>query len=137
GAAEEARPAPWSADEHLRRLGVYGRLGGAGAAASAARGPDRQRPRRALEQQVRLGVAALLPGARALGRTLAAMAEGLQMAARTLRQWVYDCGRGPRPVAWLGRPPRRAPWAVRRQVLEVLDELGPGLGLPTLREIFP
>jgi transposase InsO family protein len=61
------------------------------------------------------------------------IAGWFSVAGRTLRHW---CRRllSARP---LGRPARRSPHDVRNGVIRLLDELGPHVGLPTLRASFP
>jgi transposase InsO family protein len=61
----------------------------------------------------------------------------LHLAPRTLRHWQHQLHAVVGGVPLLGRPVRRAPVAQRQAVLELLRELGPGLGLPTLRTCFP
>jgi transposase InsO family protein len=102
----------------------------------ARRGFAGQRPRRLAEQHLREAVVMLSAYLDARGWAQTATAEALHLAARTLRHWQQTVAAG-RPVVGLGRPALRAPLEQRRAVLEALDELGPGVGVATLREGFP
>ena len=66
-----------------------------------------------------------------------AIATLVGLPARTLRLWQQQDRWGSLRVLTLGRPTQRSPRVQRQQVLELLAELGPGLGVPTLRECFP
>src|SRR5262249_23481825 len=65
------------------------------------------------------------------------IADLLRVAGRTLRQWCRDLLDRWKPVLPLGRPAARSPRATRETVIAFLDELGPGVGVPTLRPCFP
>lgn len=72
-----------------------------------------------------------------LGRTQRETAELFNLPPRTLRQWLHDFEHDllqPRP---LGRPILAATREERNQVLRIIDELGPRIGVPTLRAMFP
>jgi transposase InsO family protein len=101
------------------------------------RGPARQQPQRLLEQTIRLGIVNFSAWTSAQGWTLDQTASILGLLPRTLRQWEADHRRGLGLAQPLGRPTRRSPVGQRNQVIELLDELGPGLGVPTLRHCFP
>jgi transposase InsO family protein len=60
----------------------------------------------------------------------------LNVGPRTLRRWRANATRAAGAVS-LGRPPARSPRSERTEVLRVLDERGPGIGLAVLREVFP
>ena len=64
-------------------------------------------------------------------------ADFLHVAARTWRDWRHDLSQAGSPVLPLGRPTQAARPEERNDVIHLLDELGPGIGLPTLRTIFP
>ncbi len=70
------------------------------------------------------------------GYSWPAVAGFLHLEPRTLRLWRYNlahtCGLIP-----LGRPAVRSPREQRDEVIHFIDELGPGLGVPSLRECFP
>jgi transposase InsO family protein len=58
------------------------------------------------------------------------------LAPRTLRHWQHDVQQERRVMA-LGRPTARASRLDRQGLLEILKELGPGVGVPTLRACCP
>jgi transposase InsO family protein len=101
------------------------------------RGSAWQRPRRDLEGGVRQTAVEVYRGTRQQGWTLARTAQRLGLTPRTLRQWRYDRGSDPVPVKTLGRPPARSSAEQRNEVLDMLTEYGPAIGVPTLRESFP
>jgi transposase InsO family protein len=100
------------------------------------RGFGRQRRRRLREQTLREHVLELCRWGEALGWSHSGIAELLHVASRTLRRWRRDLWVA-RCVQALGRPVLHSPRLLRQEVLELLEELGPGVGLPTLRECFP
>ena len=70
----------------------------------------------------------------------------LKVSPRTLRQWQHDLGlagvlgmAGVRlgQVHALGRPCQRSAPKQRNEVVALLEEVGPALGVPTLRDCFP
>jgi len=73
----------------------------------------------------------------AQGQTWAQSAAFLHLSERTLRDWRHD---GMYPL-WaarpLGRPILMASRDQRNEVFDLLEELGPGIGLATLRTAFP
>jgi transposase InsO family protein len=101
------------------------------------RGPARQRRRREREQRLRGHVVDFSRWTRTQGWAAQGIAELLQLAPRTLRQWCWDRRHlRPEPPS-LGRPVRRAAVAQRDAVIALLDAVGPRLGLPTLQSCFP
>jgi transposase InsO family protein len=104
---------------------------------TARRGLPRQQQQRQREQLLRAHLVELAHWTSALGRTQAQAAELLQLSARTLRHWDAALRAGTLTLHALGRPTQRSGRATRQAVLEMLDELGPALGLPTLHESFP
>jgi transposase InsO family protein len=102
-----------------------------------ARNDARQRSRRQLEHEVRANIVNFSLSESVQHFTLPDLAALLQLSPHTLRQWQasYVCARL-RPCA-LGRPLLRASAHERNQVIDVLGELGPRTGLPTLQECFP
>jgi transposase InsO family protein len=98
---------------------------------------SRQQPRRDLQQQVRYAAAAL--GEQLFQRDFSAtsISELLHVNRRTLRHWQWLWHQSRTPALPLGRPLLRSPRPLRQEVLELLNTLGPGLSLPTLRESFP
>jgi transposase InsO family protein len=103
----------------------------------ARRGPARQRERRRREHAARRHAAEVGRKLAARGWAWRTIAELLHVAGRTLRQWCRDLLDWLRPAAWLGRPVTRSPRECRQAAIDLLDELGPGVGVPTLRECFP
>ena len=100
------------------------------------RGDAHQRPERLLEQAAR-------GHAVAVGRHLVEQgfrwweaANLLDLSPRTLRDWRHD-RRHPSPLALLGRPVQRSPREQRNEVIHLIDEYGPAIGVPTLRACFP
>jgi len=63
-------------------------------------------------------------------------AEMLDLSPRTLRDWRND-QRQPGPLALLGRPVLRSSREQRNEVIHLIDEAGPAIGVPTLRACFP
>jgi transposase InsO family protein len=103
--------------------------------ASAARGTAWQAPQRQREQALRVHVAGLYSWAHAQGQRQCDLAAALGLAPRTLRDWCTLTVAG--AAACLGRPVFRSPCAERNAVIALLDELGPRIGVPTLRDCFP
>ena len=101
------------------------------------RGPAGQLPRRQREQIVRRHAveasARLVSGGHAVGHS----AVLLQLSERTLRDWRQHLTGVLAPPCPLGRPTAVAPRARRNELFALLEELGPGLGLATLRTAFP
>jgi transposase InsO family protein len=105
--------------------------------AASRRGPTGQRCQRQREQHLRSLLVELSRWTADLGWTLAQTAAHLGLLPRTLRHWQHDGRTGLWWPAALGRPVLRASRPERREVLELLDELGPATGLPTLQHCFP
>jgi transposase InsO family protein len=101
------------------------------------RGPARQRERRRREHAARQHAAEVGRNLAARGWTWRTIAKLLHVAGRTLRQWCHDLLDWLKRMAWLGRPVTRSPRAAREAVIDLLDELGCGIGVPTLRQCFP
>ena len=64
-------------------------------------------------------------------------ADYLKVSPRTLRVWQHDSTATPVSFHPLGRPLCAATPRERNEVIHIIDELGPGIGLPTLRDLFP
>jgi transposase InsO family protein len=71
------------------------------------------------------------------GWSWTATANFLHLAPRTLRHWRRSCAGVPGPAAALGRPTARSSREQRNEVIHLIDELGPGIGVPNLRACFP
>ncbi len=74
---------------------------------------------------------------RTQGQPLTSLAGLLGLTDRTLRCWRTRLDLVGQMLELRGRPTRRAPRAVRQELLEVLDETGPGVSVATLRQQFP
>ena len=119
--------------QRLRTIGQV--LGTAARDADRRRGSAWQQPRRRLEQPVHQGVLDFRAWAAGLGLNCQEAAARPGLADRTVRAWAAGA-----PAAGLASPPGRlvlrSPRAQRPQVLELLDSVGPGLGLPSLQGHF-
>jgi transposase InsO family protein len=100
------------------------------------RGPAAQRHQRCREHDLRQRLVEFSRWAAQRGWSQLATAALLEVPARTLRHWQLDL-RLETGVHALGRPVLRSARAARQSVLEVFQELGAGVGLPTLRSCFP
>jgi transposase InsO family protein len=101
------------------------------------RGPTRQRPRRERERNLRRNIVDLADWISERGQSPSATAQHLRLAPRTLRQWRHDAHADNLRLRTLGRPTLRAPRHERSAVIDLLNHLGPTIGLPTLRDCFP
>jgi hypothetical protein len=128
-------PVPLPEEEHVQRLRTIGQVLGDPAPAGRRRGSVWQGPHRRLEQQVHRDVLDFCAWAADLGLTRQEATARLGLAARTVRAWAA----GPLPdgpAIPRGRAVLRSPREQRAQVLELLDSVGPGLGLPSLQGHF-
>jgi len=105
--------------------------------AFARRGFARQRIEREREHLLRANVVDFRLWTDRQGLTLQQTADLLHLSPRTLRQWQQDLRYDKLEVQPLGRPVLRSSRHDRNAVIELLDELGPATGVPTLRECFP
>jgi len=103
----------------------------------ARRGYARQRSAREREQALRSNLADLTHWTLNLGLSLPETADLLHLAPRTLRHWCDDLRFNALRIHLLGRPTLRSSLADRKEVLDVLDELGPATSVATLRDCFP
>jgi transposase InsO family protein len=101
------------------------------------RGTEGQRERREPELEARLRLGAYADAAHGLGASLAEAAHELGVASSTLGDWARLDERDSLEPKPLGPPARRCDRATRKSVLEVLNERGPTVGLPTLAARFP
>ena len=92
-----------------------------------------QHRQRACEQHIRRRVTQTGRQLIAGGWSWQSVAQLFQITARTLRRWCRD----PSAVGLRGRPVQQSPRIVRDDVIHFLDEHGPHIGVPTLRECFP
>jgi transposase InsO family protein len=112
------------------------RLHTAAAAIEPRRGPAAQREQRELERLARVEAVHFGHWAEDRGVSQREIAGQLGIAARTLRQWEHAWEHGDLRVVPLGRPVVRSPRPRRTEVLELLQEVGPGIGLPSLQAHF-
>jgi len=101
------------------------------------RGPTGQRPQREREQIVRGHAVEASARLVAFGQAVGQSAALLQLSERTLRDWRHNLAGSLAAACPLGRPTVVAPRARRNEVFALLEELGPGIGLATLRTAFP
>lgn len=101
------------------------------------RGFAGQRDQREHEQRVRRHVVEVGQCLNQQGWNWAEIAERLGLAPRTFRDWRHDFANDLLAARPLGRPLVSATRDQRNEVIETIDELGPGIGLPSLRDIFP
>jgi len=104
----------------------------------ARRNSRRQTPQRKLELDVRVQAVTLSTVITSRGWTRARAADLLRLSPRTLRQWQSDFRRQRLRSLPLGRPLLRSVPQERKQVFDLLEELGPlTTPLTTLQESFP
>lgn len=100
-------------------------------------GEAQQQMQRAAEHQARRHAAQTGQHLFDLGWLWRDVADLFHVAGRTLRQWCHDLWLSFWPSSALGRPRQRSSRDARNEVIDFLDEFGPGLGVPTLRGCFP
>lgn len=86
---------------------------------------------------MREGAVNLATHLRSEGCRAASVADLLHLAGRTLRHWCHTFRQLPLTVRLFGPTTKRAALPVRRELLDVLNELGPGVSVAWLREHFP
>ncbi len=106
-------------------------------ARTGRRGVPAQRGRRAAERTIRASAVAYARWAQRQGLSLAEAAGRLGMAVSTLRSWMKRWGEDRMALRLRGRPLDRARREERVAVLALFGLMGPGLGLPTLMDLFP
>jgi transposase InsO family protein len=90
-----------------------------------------------LEQEVRLEVVQFCQWAGQLGLSRTDLAEQLRVGERTLRDWESAWRHGELQAQPLGRRVLRSGRPQRQEVLDWLEEIGPGIGLASLGAQFP
>jgi transposase InsO family protein len=120
----------------MKRLREQAESPAAKIAVGNRRGPAKQRSRREREHRLRNNLVDFSHWTGALGWSLPEIADLLNLSARTLRQWRLELARGT-PVQPLGRPTLRSSCGDRNDVLSLMDELGPRIGVPTLQTCCP
>lgn len=101
------------------------------------RGVPLQRGRRAIERSIRRSAVTYARWAQRHGLSLAEAADRLTMAPSTLRSWLGRWDDDRLALRLRGRPLDRAEREERVAVLALFGLMGPGLGLPTLMDLFP
>jgi transposase-like protein len=94
-----------------------------------------QQARRDIERLVRRRAVAITDQLIERGDSLVEAAQRLGLCPRTLRYWRRTC-RTPTPAPALGRPLAVCDATQQQAVHSWLDEIGPGVGMPTLRAHF-
>jgi transposase InsO family protein len=130
-----AAPATAAAAAHRELLQEWFTLAGT-SSGGQRRGSAWQQPRRALEQAVRDQAVAFRHWVAERGLTRCEGAACLGLSARTLRAWEHSAAANP-ALTRRGRPVQRSPRLARTAVLEVLEAVGPGVGLAVLQGQFP
>ena len=130
-------PSTWNEEEHVKRVADLFRPQPLDLDAFARRGFTRQHQRRQWEHTLRNNIVAFHDWVADLGWSRQQTADLLHLAPRTLRQWDYHCRAQTIDIKPLGRPTLRSSRQDRNEVIEVLYELGPATGLPTLQACFP
>lgn len=101
------------------------------------RGAFEQQPEREQDNAVRRQAAVVGRVLLGLGWAWSRIGDFLKVADRTLRHWCWKLVDRIGPACPLGRPRLRSGREERNAVIDVLDELGPAVGVPTLRQLFP
>ena len=101
------------------------------------RGSAHQQGQRADEHSARQHAAETGQHLFNLGWAWNQIAEWFHVASRTLRHWCLNVLDRLHLACPLGRPVARALREQRNEVIHFLDEFGPQVGVPTLRECFP
>jgi transposase InsO family protein len=101
------------------------------------RGAFEQQPEREQENGVRRRAAVVGRLLLNLGWAWARIGDFLKVADRTLRHWCRNLLDRLGLACPLGRPRLRSGREERNAVIAVLDELGPAVGVPALRALFP
>jgi transposase InsO family protein len=101
------------------------------------RGAFGQQEERESENAIRRHAAVVGRVLLGLGWAWSRIADFLKVADRTLRHWCATLVDRLGPARPLGRPRLRSGRDERNAVIAVLDEFGPAVGVPTLRDRFP
>src|SRR5262249_17679616 len=135
--AHECLASAWDEEEHVNRLRDLCGRPASDLSVLPRRGPARQRRQREREHHVRNRVVELAQWGNARGWTRHEIADRLQLAPRTMRQWQFDRCRPRRRLLSLGRPTCCSSPGQRNAVIALLAEVGPAIGVPTLFGCFP
>ena len=99
--------------------------------------PSDQRDHRRFERLVRKSAVAFARWGMRMGMDRRQIADLLGLRSRTLGRWITDWNEGRSPLRARGRPRRFATDHERALAVELLDEAGPRIGVPGLRDAFP
>jgi len=97
----------------------------------------RQHPRREQEHHARCQAADFAAALKTDGFSCCQAAKQLRIRPRTLAHWCCRRRRGQMNCRCRGRPCRQSPFVKRLAVVEFLREMGPRIGIPTIRRSFP
>ena len=100
-------------------------------------GVARQRSRREREHRARRAAAAYAAALKRDGIACREAARRLELRPRTLADWFQRERCGTLACQPRGRPCGESSAETRRGVLEAIRDLGPGIGIPALRTVFP
>ncbi len=103
----------------------------------SCRGPASQMPLRDIEHRIRCEAAALSDCRARRGRTLAQMAGDIGINPQLLYTWRSRASAGDWAAVPRGRRPLIVSAAVKAEIFELMELLGPFTGVPALREYFP
>ena len=101
------------------------------------RGLAGQRTRRQMQRAMRRSALVFTRWAEKQGLAPSAAAGKIGMIAKTLSRWQGGWARQKMPIKPVGRPAERADPLLRDAVIASFGLLGPGVGLTTLRWLFP
>lgn len=101
------------------------------------RGSQNQQMRRQLERDVRRNALAFARWLLLYRINIAAAADKLGLSARTLLLWQRRWKTARLQGQSRGRPQERTDSQTRQAIIALFQLMGPGIGLPTLMEIFP
>jgi len=97
----------------------------------------RRQAHRELQENIRHATTACYRALHERGYTQEESAALLGIPARRLRDWEYKHRSAQRVLVPVGRPAAPAPVQARQQVLDYLQQQGPGVGVPRLCTAFP
>jgi hypothetical protein len=120
----------------LRRLEQWGGWGNVLPSVASTTDTTAPQPQRQLERDVRLAVLTYCNLALAEGLSRQTIAAGLELPTRTLRFWEQRRRQDALAARRRGRPVRRSEPEARQAVRAFLEEVGPGIGLPSVQAHF-
>ena len=123
--------------DHMKRLQAICQMPEAFTRTIPRPGPADRQSWQQLQQAIRLQAVHLQQYLAEQGRTCAYSATRLGVPVRTLRQWDQTFRRDHQRLPILGRPKQTTTPEQRAEVFQLLNDRGPGLGLPTVRSHCP